>query len=320
MKIKHMQIVVIIYIVLSMQLFAQNHAPVVDSVTFNQRTDGTLIVDIYYDVSDNDGNTMTVSMQVSDDDGSTWDFSCNNISGDIGVGIINGTGKHIVWDFGAEHPQTFGDQFRIKILADDGVSEDGGEPCPGIPTVAYAGKVYNTVQIGTQCWLKENLDVGTMIQGTENMTDNSIIEKYCYNNDPNNCNTYGGLYQWDEAMQYITTEGAQGICPNGWHIPTIAELHTLSDAVGGDGNSLKVVGEGTGDGTGTNDNGFSALLTGYRINSQTFNYLDNYTYYWSSIEYSSSYIYRLRLRDINSEIDLTYASRSYGFCVRCLND
>src|ERR1035437_2197706 len=101
-------------------------------------------------------------------------------------------------------------------------------PCSGIPTVDYAGKTYNTVSIGDQCWLKENLDVGTMINGIDTSKNNGIIEKYCYNNDTTNCTTYGALYQWDEAMQYVTTSGAQGICPTGWHIPDSAEFTALS--------------------------------------------------------------------------------------------
>ena len=68
-------------------------------------------------------------------------------------------------------------------------------PCPGVPTVTYEGQVYNTIQIFGQCWLKENLNVGTMINGEDEMTDNGIIEKYCYYNDQANCDTYGGLYQ-----------------------------------------------------------------------------------------------------------------------------
>lgn len=68
-------------------------------------------------------------------------------------------------------------------------------PCPGTPTVSYGGKTYNTVQIDSQCWLKENLDVGTRIDGDHNATNNSVIEKYCYDNDTANCTTYGGLYQ-----------------------------------------------------------------------------------------------------------------------------
>ena len=139
-----------------------------------------------------------------------------------------------------------------------------GTPCPGTPTVSYAGQTYNTVLIGDQCWLKENLNVGTMIQTADNQSDNSVLEKYCYDNNEANCYTYGGLYQWNEAMQYTTNEGAQGICPEGWHIPTLAEFETLKATVGDDANSLKAVGQGSSEGAGKNYSGFSMLLNGVR--------------------------------------------------------
>ncbi len=103
-------------------------------------------------------------------------------------------------------------------------------PCPGTPTVSYEGKVYNTVQVYSQCWLKENLDVGVMIDNTLYQEDNGVIEKYCPENSEDSCAIYGGLYQWDEAMQYSTLEWSQGICPPGWHIPTDAEVFVLSGA------------------------------------------------------------------------------------------
>ena len=71
-----------------------------------------------------------------------------------------------------------------------------------------------------------------MIQIYQEMTNNGIIEKYCYDNDPVNCATYGGLYQWDEMMQYTTQQGTQGICPAGWHLPTDAEWTILTDFLG----------------------------------------------------------------------------------------
>ena len=52
----------------------------------------------------------------------------------------------------------------------------------GTEKVAFRGREYNTIKIGDQCWLKENLNVGTMIDSLENMEDNGIIEKYCYRN------------------------------------------------------------------------------------------------------------------------------------------
>jgi uncharacterized protein (TIGR02145 family) len=102
-----------------------------------------------------------------------------------------------------------------------------GLPCPGFETVDYEGQTYNTILIGDQCWFKENLNVGTM-QGPSN---NGIIDKYCYDNDPSNCTLYGGLYRWDEMMQYTNIQGARGICPPGWHIPTDTEWQNLTNYV-----------------------------------------------------------------------------------------
>ncbi len=112
------------------------------------------------------------------------------------------------------------------------VNESGGAPCPGTPTVTDAdGNVYNTVLIGNQCWMKENLRRGTMIQGEDAMQDNGVVEKWCFDNEGENCQLYGGLYAWDEMMQYTEEEGVQGICPAGWHIPTDEEWKVLEGTV-----------------------------------------------------------------------------------------
>jgi uncharacterized protein (TIGR02145 family) len=184
-------------------------------------------------------------------------------------------------------------------------------------TVNYSGKIYSTVIIGTQCWLKENLDVGVMIPGSQNQNNTGTVEKYCYNNDPNNCYIYGGLYQWDEAMQYVTTEGTQGICPPGWHLPTIAELQTLSSTVNNDGNSLKAIGQGTGGGAGTNTSGFSALLAGRGGGFYDLGYA---TYFWSSSEYNATDAYFLGLGFDASYISLIPIFKFLGFSVRCLKN
>ena len=74
---------------------------------------------------------------------------------------------------------------------------------------ARDSKSYTTVQIGSQCWMAENLNIGTRIDGSNDQSQQTpeVIEKYCYDDNTTNCNTYGGLYQWDEMMQYVTTEG-----------------------------------------------------------------------------------------------------------------
>jgi uncharacterized protein (TIGR02145 family) len=104
-------------------------------------------------------------------------------------------------------------------------------PCPGIPTVEYEGQIYHTIQIFNQCWLKENLNVGNRIPASQEMTDNGILEKYCYDDNPDYCLLYGALYQWREAMRYTTQQGTEGICPPGWHIPTDEEWKVLEGTV-----------------------------------------------------------------------------------------
>ncbi len=194
-------------------------------------------------------------------------------------------------------------------------------PNDNVPaTITYAGKTYHTVKIGSQYWLKENLDIGTMILGDSTQKNNGLIEKYCYNNDTNNCNTYGGLYQWNEAMQYSTTLGVQGICPPGWHIPTNAEFETLIAAVDSNGNALKAVGQGAGAGVGTNTSGFSALLSGYRSGTGGFGNL-GYTSFWSSTESGTYRAYIMGLGYNDSSIYVLYSSyKDYGFSVRCVKD
>lgn len=150
-----------------------------------------------------------------------------------------------VWDTPYSHSKTTHTQYgqagtytiRMEVKDSGGLTDDttavatvipspNGVPCPGTPTVTYAGQTYNTVKIGTQCWFKENLNVGTRIDQTtgQHMANNGIIEKYCpctiWALGDSFCNIYGAIYQWDEAMQYTNVEGAQGICPPGWHIPS----------------------------------------------------------------------------------------------------
>jgi uncharacterized protein (TIGR02145 family) len=195
-------------------------------------------------------------------------------------------------------------------------------PCPGVATVDYGGKTYHTVQIGSQCWLKENLDIGTMINGIDSTRNNDTIEKFCYNNDPANCATYGGLYQWNEAMQYVTTDKTKGICPTGWHIPDTSEYTTLAYTVNLDCNALKAVGQGTGNGAGTNTSGFSALLAGQRYYyTRVFQFLGTFGLYWTSTEDNVKYNYALFLTNTSGFIAFTGDARmDWGYSVRCIKD
>ena len=194
----------------------------------------------------------------------------------------------------------------------------GNGTCPGIPTVTYSGKIYNTIQIGTQCWFKENLDIGTMITGSQNPSNNGVIEKYCYNDNSIYCNNYGGLYQWNEAMRYSIN--LQGICPPNWHIPTYTELQTLIAAANSDGNSLKALGQGSGVGAGTNTSGFSGLLAGYRYPAGSFDDISFQANFWSSTAFNSSTAYDMYLYYNTSNINLIANNKQYSFSVRCIKD
>lgn len=103
-----------------------NYTPVVSSVQSQQRT-GTKLVDITYDVDDDDaGDMLTISVAVSDNGGSTFRVPARTFiedsdvwRGSDGVGIAPGMGKKIVWDAGTDVPGTFGTNFRVKVTASD---------------------------------------------------------------------------------------------------------------------------------------------------------------------------------------------------------
>jgi uncharacterized protein (TIGR02145 family) len=180
-------------------------------------------------------------------------------------------------------------------------------PCPGTPTVTYEGQVYNTIQIFSQCWMKENLNVGTRINGSQNMANNGILEKYCYDNLVANCNIYGGLYAWNEMMKYTTTVGSQGICPDGWHIPSDDEFKVLegaADSLYGIGNGIWNISDFRGfdigrnlksssttlwlGGEGTDKFGFTGLPGGMMWEGGNFTYDGCYGFFWSSSLYGSN--------------------------------
>jgi uncharacterized protein (TIGR02145 family) len=190
-------------------------------------------------------------------------------------------------------------------------------------------QVYTTISIGSQCWMAENLNIGTMIPGASNMANNSIIEKYCYYNNSVNCDTYGGLYQWNEMMQYSTMPAVQGICPEGWHVPTNMEWTILTSSLGGEsiaGGKMKTTGTleaGTGlwnapNAGATDESGFSALPGGDREYDGSFSYLNYYAHFWSSTEFS---IYGSWYRHLlyNYEYVGVYdIDKNYGYSVRCV--
>lgn len=119
--------------------------------------------------------------------------------------------------------------------------ENDAQPCSGHETVTDAdGNVYNTVSIGNQCWLKENLRTTRFANGTpisQGMDTSTTIAYFYYpNGDADNADIYGLLYNWPAAMKNsngseANPSGLQGICPNGWHVPSVDEWLQLADYV-----------------------------------------------------------------------------------------
>jgi len=200
------------------------------------------------------------------------------------------------------------------------------------------GQFYTIVLIGGQCWMAENLNIGTMLIGTVNQSDNSTIEKYCYNNSTTYCDTYGGLYQWNEMMQYVTTEGTQGICPTGWHLPTDDEYKTLEMQLGmsqaeaddagyrgtDEGGKLKETGttHWNSPNTGaTNSSGFTGLPGGFReIIFIPFVQIGREANFWSSSDIGGPSAWFRSLFFFDSEVYRTNQPKERGYSVRCVRD
>ncbi|MCX6252001.1 MAG: hypothetical protein NTX61_14775 [Bacteroidetes bacterium] len=203
------------------------------------------------------------------------------------------------------------------------------------------GQSYNTVLIGTQCWFAQNLNVGIRINSSIDQADNNIIEKNCYSESDANCAIYGGLYQWNELMNYTTSSssnpsGRQGICPSGWHVPSdpeICQMEIWLDAMvdcdysswlGTDaGGKLKETGtiHWLSPNTGaTNSSGFTDLPGGYSIKYGGFYGLTTGSYHWSATESSDTHSWFRYLHYQHANIYRSYYPKTYGYSSRCCKD
>jgi uncharacterized protein (TIGR02145 family) len=234
--------------------------------------------------------------------------------------------------------------YRVKSVNSIGTVNGGDMIFVTLTSITdIDGNSYSIVTIGNQVWMKENLKVTKYNDGSAipNVTDKNAwlgltTGAYCwYNNDAgSNKNTYGGLYNW-----YAVSDN-RNICPTGWHAPTDAEWKILEMSLGmtqaqadregygrgtTEGGKLKetIITHWLSPNTGaTNESGFTALPSGTRNLSGSFEKIGEQTYLWSStvrgsdnawgrsLSYDSTRVYRGDF----------YFKKIDGFSVRCLKD
>ena len=205
-------------------------------------------------------------------------------------------------------------------------------------------QVYKVVKIEvpdsnySQVWMAENLNYADSVK-----TPSLKGGNWCYNNDEKNCKVSGRYYSWAAAIDSVALandskeplvcgygktcgldRAVQGICPDGWHLPSIYEWGLLSVALGNapvSGEPLKALTgwnyAGTPDNNGTDLYGFAALPTG-RISATKWEKVGSDVYYWSATEYSANDGRYFNINNVYTNSYTYQNSKSYGQSVRCV--
>jgi uncharacterized protein (TIGR02145 family) len=219
----------------------------------------------------------------------------------------------------------------VVLVATVSFNKKGIESSTSVNTnkiIDVDGNGYDTVTIGTQTWMVQNLQTthyrnGNPIPNVSERPDwnNLSTGAYCdYNNDAANAKTNGHLYNW-----YAVNNPA-GLCPTGWHIATDAEWAVLINYLGRDsvaGGVMKALGTTiwkAPNSWATNSSGFTALPSGYRHADGAFYKIGENGYFWSSTE-TFSYSACGRYLSFNTPgIDRFVANKQSGFSCRCIKD
>ena len=190
------------------------------------------------------------------------------------------------------------------------------------------GNTYNTVSIGTQMWMQENLKTTKYNDGmniplvTDNETwFNTNEPAYGWYNDDENSygETYGALYNW-------FTVNTGKICPAGWHVPTDAEWTSLTDFLGGEavaGGKLKEAGTehwSIPNTDASNESGFTALPGGYRSNGGQCYSIEWQGRWWTSSMIDYMYVWTRHMQANIANVNRYEINKNFGFSVRCVKD
>lgn len=201
----------------------------------------------------------------------------------------------------------------------DSASHSGTIAQPNTGTVTdIDGNIYKTLKIGDQVWMVENLKV-------THAPDGDSITSFCYNDDPENVDTYGRLYTWSSAMNGSSRSGSQGIAPDGWHIPTNHEWEILIDYLGGldeAGGAMKETGFehwNEPNSGATNSSGFTALGAG-ELDTGTYQFLGHVAVFWTSDQTSSEMARYYYLTNTDTRIVPNIWRKDLAYSVRCIMD
>ena len=190
----------------------------------------------------------------------------------------------------------------------------------------YYLTIYNKDHSDSLTVFAENLNIGEMVDGAEDQSDNDKIERYCYDNDTTNCDRYGGLYQWAEMMGFndscntkscahLIDENHQGICPQDWRIMTYDDFQFIlkSENVTHGIDDLKTQ-NGFG---GYNTTGFSVVGPGYNWD-HTFRGFQESTYFFYPQERDDSTTIPSGMSRGTTSTSHTWKLKTHGFSVRCV--
>ena len=205
-----------------------------------------------------------------------------------------------------------------------------GAPCPDVEPVLHAGKIYDSVQVGSMCWLQQNLDLGQFTiykngQGFDPLENNGVLEKWCAYDDPATCADLGAYYTWREATGWqpfgawgMGTK-VQGICPVGWHITRVSEWEALIAAIGSSSSSaIKATPNHTEPWNGVNSTGLTVVKTP-ETPASTSAYAASF---FTSDHYKQGSYWRHHHVYVGSYIELYTANitESFAMHIRCVKD
>ncbi len=180
------------------------------------------------------------------------------------------------------------------------------------------GNTYPVVRVGNQLWMAENLRV-------TRAPDGQPVISYAYVGDPEREALYGRYYSWDAAMNGSRKESAQGICPDGWHLPSDEEVKQMEIALGMSRSEADIKNAWRGYGTGTKikmggSSGLEIPMAGMRHVNGSIIYNNDWAFLYTSSE-SGSYAWRRCFREASTGVGRfdTYP-KTYGFSVRCIKD